>query len=161
MRTRALGLLLVALAASCDPRGCGGAPPGDGAPGAAEPRPALPPRERIVGVWDVGPSKAAREKMKADLRKAARGDEQRLAEMLREWEASTAGATLELTGEALITRVQGKQVSAERYEVTAEAGQTLTIRLARAKRDQALTFEDDDTVATELGDLGSVTLKRR
>lgn len=165
MPSRTLTLLLAALAAlalGCGDRGCAGAPASEGGPpGAAAPQRALGPRARILGLWSVGPSRAASEKMKADLRKGARGDEQRLAEGMKQWEASLEGTTLELTPTALITRQHGRQIASEEYEVIGESEQAVTLRLTRGGKERSLMFEGDDTISTELGDLGAVTLRRR
>ena len=152
---------LAALAPACSDRGCAGAPSVDGgSPGAASPRRALPPRDRILGLWSVGPSRAASEKMKADLRKGARGDERRLADLMKQWEASLEGTTLELTPDALITRQHGREIASERYEVIGESEQAVKLRLPRGQ-ERELTFQADDSITTELGDLGAVTLRRR
>lgn len=120
-----------------------------------------PLQEKILGEWTVRPSRAALEKARADLRKAARGDERKLDEMVKRYEQSTDGTTIEFAGGAMITRTFGREVSSDRYDVILTSGQTLTLRLARTQQETSFTFEDDNTIAADLRDLGSVTLRRR
>jgi hypothetical protein len=156
MGTRALVLLLAAMGAlAC----CGRPDPGAQdlqAPGAHG---AL--RDSIRGVWSVRPARSAIEKTRADLRKAARGDEQKLDEMVRSFEQSMAGVTLEITGEAMITRTYERHVSSARYEVVREEGRTITLRLAGAGRGQAFTLEPDGSLSADMQGLGAVVLQRR
>jgi hypothetical protein len=100
-------------------------------------------------------------KARLNLRKASRGDEQKLEDMLKRYEQSMAGTTLEFTGSAAITRELGREVASETYDVIQESERTLTLRLTRSRQDLSFTFEDNGTVSTELRDLGPVALKRR
>ena len=113
---RTFGLLLAAalsMLAACGARRCGAQGTGTAEEGA--PRSDVAPRDRILGAWSVSPSRAAMTKMKADLTKAARGDEQKLAQMLARYEQSTAGTTLDFTGSAMITRAH-ERVHVRQYE---------------------------------------------
>jgi len=138
----------------CDP------PAGAPSPGAASANVRAPLRDHIQGVWAVRPARSAVDKARADLRKAARGDEQKLEEMVRSFEQSTAGTSLEITADALITRAHDRQVGTARYEVLREDARTIVLLLPRA-REQALTLEPDGTLSTDLEGLGPVTLERR
>ena len=67
----------------------------------------------------------------------------------------------ELTGNAVITRELGRDIASDPYDVIQESERTITLRLTNSRQEALFTFEDDDTISTELKDLGSVTLKRR
>lgn len=156
MRSSAIAVLLIAALGSlaacdrCDAPAPGGAP--SSAPG--------PLRASIQGLWSVRPARQAVDKARADLRKAARGDERKLEEMVRAFEESTAGTTVEITGDALITRAHDRQVGAERYEVLREQDRAITLRLGRG-REQVITLEPDGSLSTDMDHLGPVSLQRQ
>jgi hypothetical protein len=160
MTSRAIALLmLVSMAALASCKSCDGSAAGQeaGVPGVL--------RDQLRGVWSVRPAPSAIEKMRGDLRKAARGDERKLEEMVRSFAQSMEGVTLEITDETIITRTYTRQVSTAAYEVVREEGTTITLRVAGGGRAQArehmFAVERDGSLSGEMEGLGAVVLERR
>jgi hypothetical protein len=121
---------------------CGEAPATNGASTTSSPKRA---RERLIGSW----SYASVELPKAppDVRDKLRA-------------AITAGHVV--FDASTVTSYRGDQVhAADRYEVTAETSDTISIELSQSGRTETYTFADDDTLELTAIDLGKVVMKRR
>jgi hypothetical protein len=139
------------------------APPAAAQPQAAAPAAPKPGKERIVGKWQFDFSGEPRAAAEADAKKKAGKDDKKLAELMKEIEATAGGEWIEFTAppEAqyishITEKGKDKVILKVKYEVTKDENGTLVMKPAGkdevSKKDLPkdleipVTFKDDNTI---------------